>query len=77
MSADQKTTNVNAQFEADMPFLRLRICQTDVIKAAKRFDACMTEFAGDLAACHEYQGALFSAVERLRREEDAINARVN
>lgn len=45
----------------------------DVIKAAKRFDGCMSEFEGDLAACHEDMDALFDAVEKLRKEEDAID----
>lgn len=77
MSDKSETTNMNAQFDAEMPFLRLRLRQTDVIKAAKRFDACMTEFEGDLSACHEYQDALFTAVDGLRAEENAVNAIVN
>jgi hypothetical protein len=44
-----------------------------VIRAAKRFDSCMSEFEGDLACCHEDMDALFDAVEKLRKIEDAID----
>jgi hypothetical protein len=53
--------------------VRLRVRRLDVIQAAKRFDACMAEFEGDLSACHEYMDALFVSVEKLRTEEEALN----
>lgn len=54
-------------------FVVVPIGQSDVVKAAKRFDACMSEFEGDLSRCHEDMDMLFTAVGKLREEGGAEN----
>lgn len=55
----------------DLVSVRLGVRRGDVIAAAQRFDACMSEFEGDLSCCHEAMETLFDTVARLRKEEDA------
>jgi hypothetical protein len=41
-----------------------------VVSAARRFSDCAAEFDGDLAVCHEYIDALWTAVDRLKKAEE-------
>jgi hypothetical protein len=64
-------SNETAEFQPHL--VRLSMRRSDVIKAAKKFDSCMSEFEGDMTCCHEDMDVLFGAVEKLRREEHEIN----
>lgn len=55
----------------DLVSVRLGALRGDVIAAAQRFDACMSEFEGDLSCCHDALGTLFETIAKLRKEEDA------
>jgi hypothetical protein len=56
----------------ELILIRLRVRRSDVVNAAKRFDACMSEFEGDMSCCQEHMDGLFDACQKLNREEDEI-----
>jgi hypothetical protein len=42
-----------------------------VVNAARRLSDCATEFDGDLTVCSEWLDGLWSAVDRMKKAEEA------